>query len=198
MPGRCSDRLIGPGQPIPIRPRASVRRRREGAHKGGEVALIIRQPNPGPETTHENACSSSDHAPAARAPGIGGRDSRQPVTMPAMMQEHMRANMRDHLLALGEIQAALAGAQYDAAAEIAERRLGMASLDAHGARHVAGFMPEGMQAIGTGMPHAASRFAVTAQAAAVTGDLARAPGGLAEVTQQCVACHAGYRLVTSP
>jgi hypothetical protein len=121
-------------------------------------------------------------------------DPRQPVSLPAMMQEHMRANMRDHLLAISEIQAALAGGQYDAAAEIAEKRLGMTSLEAHGARHVAGFMPEGMQAIGTAMHHAASRFAVTAQEVAVTGDLARALGGLAEVTRQCVACHAGYRL----
>jgi cytochrome c556 len=48
------------------------------------------------------------------------------------------------------------------------------------------------------MHRAASRFAMTAQAAAVDGDLARALGGLAEVTQQCVACHADYRLVTSP
>jgi cytochrome c556 len=48
------------------------------------------------------------------------------------------------------------------------------------------------------MHHAASRFAVTAQEAAVTGDLARALGGLAEVTQQCVACHAAYRLLPGP
>jgi len=121
-------------------------------------------------------------------------DSRQPVSMPAMMQEHMRANMRDHLLAISEIQVALASNHYDAAAEIAEKRLGMTSLDAHGARHVAGFMPDGMRATGTAMHHAASRFAVTSQEAAVTGDLRRALGGLAEVTRQCVACHAGYRL----
>jgi len=121
-------------------------------------------------------------------------DSRQPVSMPAMMQEHMRANMRDHLLAISEIQVALASGHYDAAAEIAEKRLGMTSLDAHGARHVAGFMPDGMRATGTAMHHAASRFAVTSQEAAVTGDLRRVLEGLAEVTRQCVACHAGYRL----
>ena len=121
-------------------------------------------------------------------------DSRQPVSMPAMMQEHMRANMRDHLLAISEIQVALASGHYDAAAEIAEERLGMTSLDAHGARHVAGFMPDGMRATGTAMHHAASRFAVTSQEAAVTGDLRRVLEGLAEVTRQCVACHAGYRL----
>jgi len=44
------------------------------------------------------------------------------------------------------------------------------------------------------MHHAASRFAVTSQEAAVTDDLRRALEGLAEVTRQCVACHAGYRL----
>jgi hypothetical protein len=130
-------------------------------------------------------------------PASAAEDSRQPVAMPAMMQEHMRANMRDHLLAVSEIQAALAAGQFDAAAAIAEQRLGMTSLEAHGARHMATMMPESMQAIGTAMHRAASRFAMTAQAAAVDGDLARALGGLAEVTQQCVACHAGYRLVTS-
>lgn len=131
-------------------------------------------------------------------PGWATADTREPVTMPPMMQEHLRANMRDHLLAVSEIQAALAAGQYDRAADIAERRLGMTSLEAHGARHMAGMMPAGMQAIGTTMHHAASRFAATVQEAAVTGDLPRALGALSEVTQQCVACHAGYRLVTSP
>ena len=131
-------------------------------------------------------------------PGWATADTREPVTMPPMMQEHLRANMRDHLLAVSEILTALAAGQYDRAADIAERRLGMTSLEAHGARHMAGMMPEGMQAVGTAMHHAASRFAVTAQEVAVTGDLPRALGALSEVTQQCVACHAGYRLVTSP
>jgi hypothetical protein len=42
-----------------------------------------------------------------------GDDLRQPVTMPDMMQAHMRANMRDHLLAASEIQPELAGASGD-------------------------------------------------------------------------------------
>jgi cytochrome c556 len=58
----------------------------------------------------------------------------------------------------------------------------------------AGFMPQGMQDTGTTMHQAASRFAVAAQEAAVTRDLPRALGALSQVTQQCVACHAGYRL----
>jgi hypothetical protein len=121
-------------------------------------------------------------------------DSRVAVDMPAMMQTHMRANMRDHLLSIQEIQSLLANGEYDAAAEIAEKRLGMSSLDTHGASHMAGFMPKGMQETGTAMHQAASRFAVAAQETAVTRDLPRALGALSRVTAQCVACHAAYRL----
>jgi hypothetical protein len=104
-------------------------------------------------------------------------DLRQAVDMPDRMKSHMRANMRDHLLAITEIQSVLAAGRYDQAAAIAEQRLGMTSLEAHGARHVAGFMPEGMRAVGTAMHQAASRFARVAQEVAVTGDLSGALGG---------------------
>ena len=57
----------------------------------------------------------------------------------------MRANMRDHLRAINEIQSLLAAGKYDAAADIAEKRIGMSSLETHGASHMAGFMPKGMQ-----------------------------------------------------
>jgi hypothetical protein len=121
-------------------------------------------------------------------------DSRVAVDMPTMMQDHMRANMRDHLHAIQEIQSMLAAGEYDVAADIAEKRIGMSSLEAHGASHMAGFMPKDMQDTGTAMHQAASRFAVTAQEAGVTRDLPRALGALSKVTMQCVACHAAYRL----
>jgi cytochrome c556 len=121
-------------------------------------------------------------------------DPRQLVKMPAPMQEHMLANMRDHLVAMGEIQAALGKGDFDRAADVAEQRIGMSSLLAHDASHMAPYMPKGMQETGTAMHHAASRFARTAQEAAVTNDLPRALGALAELTQRCTACHAGYRL----
>jgi len=121
-------------------------------------------------------------------------DPRQLVKMPPPMQEHMLANMRDHLVAMGEIQAALAAGKYNEAADIAEQRIGMSSLQGHGASHMAPFMPKPMQDIGTNMHRAASRFARTTQEAAVTNDIPRALGALAELTQQCNACHAGYRL----
>jgi cytochrome c556 len=55
-------------------------------------------------------------------------------------------------------------------------------------------MPKPMQDIGTAMHRAASRFAHVAEEAAVRRDLRPALQALSKVTQQCVACHAGYRL----
>lgn len=135
------------------------------------------------------AAAAGPHDHTGHAPA----DARQVVSMPPELATHMLANMRDHLAALGEIQAVLAARQFDKAADIAESRIGMSSLEAHGAAHVAPHMPKAMQDIGTAMHRSASRFARTAQEAQVQGDLPRALNGLAELTQQRVACHASYR-----
>lgn len=107
-----------------------------------------------------------------------------------MMKAHMLGNMRDHLQAVSEIQAALAKGQLDKAGDIAEARIGMSSLVAHDAAHMAPFMPKGMQEIGSEMHHAASRFAMIAS----EGDLPKALDALSKVTEQCVACHMNYRV----
>ena len=121
-------------------------------------------------------------------------DSRQLVELPPMMSQHMLANMRDHLMAINAIQQALANADFETAAEVAENRLGMSSLTSHGASHMAQYMPQKMQTIGTNMHHAASQFAVIARETAVDGNMPRALGSLAQVTNQCVACHNAYRI----
>ena len=121
-------------------------------------------------------------------------DSRQAVELPAMMRDHMLGNMRDHLLALSEIQQALSTGQFDQAAEIAETRLGMSSTQAHGATQMAPHMPAGMRKMGMQMHRAASQFAIAAQESAVDENTQRAIGHLATLTQQCVACHAAYRV----
>ena len=125
---------------------------------------------------------------------LAAPDTRVAVELPLPMRAHMLANMRDHLAALHEIQAALARDEAGRAAGIAERRIGMSSLDAHGAGHMAPYMPKPMQDIGTAMHRAASRFARVAEEAGVRRDLRPALQALSEVTQQCVTCHAGYRL----
>ena len=107
-----------------------------------------------------------------------------------MMKAHFLGNMRDHLQAISEIQAALAKGKLDKAGEIAEARIGMSSMIAHDSSHLAPFMPKGMQDIGTEMHHAASRFAMIAS----EGELSRALEGLSKVTEQCVACHMNYRV----
>jgi hypothetical protein len=121
-------------------------------------------------------------------------DARMLVEFPPALREHTLASMRDHLLSLQRIQQALAEGAYDKAADIAETRLGMSSLPVHGAREVAPYMPQGMQDAGTAMHRSASRFAVSLQETAITHELQKPLGELAQLTASCVACHAAYRL----
>jgi len=121
---------------------------------------------------------------------VAAEDSRQFVELPIVMQHHMLANMRDHLAAINEILTNMANGQLDQAAEVAESRLGMSSLESHGASHMAKFMPQGMRQAGTDMHRAASRFALIAQ----EGEALPAYHALSEVTSACVACHSGYRI----
>jgi cytochrome c556 len=125
------------------------------------------------------------------------QDERALVRLPVPMQEHMLGNMRDHLVALNGIIGDVADGKYDEAAKLAEQRLGMSSLGLHGAAHMAPFMPQPMQDIGTTMHHPASRLAVVLQNTSVSPsldtmrDVSRA---VHEVTATCTACHAGYRI----
>lgn len=121
---------------------------------------------------------------------VTGEDARQWVQLPERMQQHMLANMRDHLAALDEILQSMGNGHLDQAAGIAESRLGMSSLELHGASHMAGLMPAGMRQAGTEMHRAASRFALRAQ----EGELLPAYQALAAVTAACVTCHSGYRI----
>ena len=132
-------------------------------------------------------------AAATMSTSFAASDSRELVRMPAPMVQHMLSNMRDHLLAITEIQQSLGKGDYQRAADIAEKRIGMSSLDSHGASHMAPFMPKPMQDIGTQMHKAASQFALVAQESSADGNALRAVGALSEITKQCVACHASYR-----
>jgi len=122
--------------------------------------------------------------------GAAEEDARTKVDFPDVMKTHFLGNMRDHLQALHDIQAALAKGQLDKAGEIAEARIGMSSMISHNSSHLAPFMPKGMQDIGTEMHHAASRFAMIAN----EGDLSKALDGLSKISEQCVACHMNYRV----
>jgi len=118
------------------------------------------------------------------------KDTRQMVELPEMMQTHMMSNMRDHLVTINEILINMANNNLDKAAELAESRLGVSSLDKHGAGHMGKFMPEGMRKAGTTMHRQASQFALRAQ----EGDAVSAYKALSDVTSACVACHSAYRI----
>jgi len=98
--------------------------------------------------------------------------------------------MRDHLTAINEILISLSTGELDKAAEIAEFRLGMSSLETHGASQMARIMPAGMRQVGTNMHKAASQFALIAQ----EGEVLSAYSALTAVTSACIACHAAYRI----
>lgn len=158
------------------------------------VAIVTGCTAPSPELAahdHSSGGGAAQHAAHAHAPAT---DARELVRFPEMLRVHTLANMRDHLLAITEIQDQLARGAYDKASEIAEQRLGMSSLRLHGAHEVAQFMPQGMQDAGSAMHRSASRFALVAKDASVTGDLKGSVAALAEVSRTCVACHAAYRI----
>lgn len=124
-------------------------------------------------------------------------DVRAPVPLPPMMREHMLANMRDHLRTLDRIVAAVAAERYVEASRLAEERLGMSSLRVHDAEHFAQYLPKQMQAAGTAMHRAASRFALVAGDSDVDRSyqgLLRLNSALGELAATCVACHDAYRL----
>lgn len=121
---------------------------------------------------------------------VAAKDSRLLVELPEMMQQHMLANMRDHLVVINEILFYLSNDELEKAADIAEYRLGMSSLETHGASHMAKFMPEAMRQAGNAMHKAASRFALVAQ----EGEALSAYKAITEITTACVACHSGFRI----
>ena len=121
-------------------------------------------------------------------------DPRTAVNMPALQRALIREEMLDNLVALNEILADLSANKPNAAADVAEQKLGLGSMGKHAAR-TAGqgpgrFMPDSMRSIGIGMHQAASEFAKVAR----TGNRDAAYRALQPVVGACVACHAAFRL----
>lgn len=116
------------------------------------------------------------------------QDSRVPVEFPDNVRQSMLDLMRHHLSSLQEVQQALAESNFARAADIAEFKLGLSSVGPRNARQRA-YMPPPMQHLGGEMHRASSRLALAAK----EGDMAKALGGLSEVTGVCVGCHASFR-----
>lgn len=133
-------------------------------------------------------------AKAATAPKPAAVDTRQVVSFPPRYKRETLREMREHLAAVSDIQAALSKSEYELAARIADSRLGLSSTQHGDMMASARYMPAGMRELGYAMHQSASQFAVVAQDASVTGDVRPALAALAKITQNCVACHAAYKL----
>jgi hypothetical protein len=118
---------------------------------------------------------------------------REQAELPEFASKHLLSTMRDHLEALEAVTGSLAERDYEGAAKIAEVRLGMSSVEIHYEKHVGKYMPEGMRTLGTRMHEAATRFAETARTMGPEDDPEKLFGGLADIMEQCVACHDSYR-----
>lgn len=143
--------------------------------------LLAIQPaySEGPVTDKQNATESSSS------------DHRQLVSMPEQTQQLMRQDMLDHLAALNEIIGYLAENNLEAAADVAETRMGKSSMGKHRATGMGPgrYMPLEMRNTGWGMHESATELSQFAK----KGNLKNAYGALQKVTSACVACHYSYR-----
>lgn len=120
-------------------------------------------------------------------------DSRQFVQMPPEARASLRAEMLDFQTALHLIIGALAEQQGAAAADIAEKQIGISAMGRHRTEpqnaRPGMYMSNEMHAIARTMHAAASDFARVAKA----GDTTKALAALQSVTAACIACHRSYR-----
>jgi cytochrome c' len=136
-------------------------------------------------------------------------DNRQIIEMPQQTKQVFLSNMRGHMEALDQIIAALAKADLDEAAAIAETTMGVAGVGQgkkwqcddsdgnHGHKHDQsehkknGFgklMPAEMKAMGMNLHIAADNFANVAR----QGDRGEAYKALRQISASCVACHQSF------
>ena len=138
--------------------------------------------------------SANGTEPVGEAPGAtdaSAGDHRQLVSMPDETLLLLRQDMLDHLSALNEIIGLLAENKLDAAAEVAETRMGKSSMGKHRRTGMGPgrYMPPEMRNLGWGIHESATEFS----RAAGEGDSKAAYSALQKITTSCVACHYSYR-----
>lgn len=145
--------------------------------------LLSRIERAGPARRWGAQTRADDHSMMPKSAG----DRRQPLPLPAMMAEHQKQNMRDHLAAVRAIIAAVGRDDMDAVSKGAARL---------GYSEVMGQMCEHMGAAAPGFAPMALDFHHTADTigeAARRRDRAGVLSALDRTLQTCVSCHAAYR-----
>lgn len=118
-------------------------------------------------------------------------DTRQFVDMPAGARVLLRQEMLDNLGAITEIFGYIGEGKLDAAADVADQRLGRGSMGKYmGNRNAPGrYMPQPMHAFGFQMHDDATEFAAVAR----KGDTKGARAAFQKIMGDCIGCHANYR-----
>lgn len=117
----------------------------------------------------------------------GASDTRNPLRLPAMMAEHQKQNMREHLAAVQAIVAALGRNDMDGVAK-ASASIGYSQSMGQMCEHMGAATP-GFTAMALNFHHTAD----TIGEAARRGDRAGVLTALDRTLQTCVGCHATYR-----
>ena len=135
-------------------------------------------------------------ATTTATPNLGGTsasealdrlDTRAPVPLLPMMANHQKQNMRDHLVAVQEIVAALAADDFPAI-ERAAGRIGFSERMGQMCTHMGAGAP-GFTAQALNFHHTADRVASAARGR----DRARVLAELGATLQTCTSCHAAWR-----
>lgn len=125
--------------------------------------------------------------PPSPAAVLDRMDSRKPVPLLPMMANHQKQNMRDHLVAVHEVIAALAADDFSAI-ERASERLGLSEQMGKMCTHMGAGAP--------GFTEQALAFHRTANgitAAARAKDKGKVMTELSATLQACTACHATWK-----
>ncbi len=141
---------------------------------------IWAQTSPPPTTTVESS-------PLTAAEAADMLDSRTPVPLLPMMASHQKQNMRDHLLAVQQIVAALATEDYPAI-ESAAGRIGFSEQVGQTCEHMGAGAP-GFAEQALTFHHTADRITAAAKAR----DRVRVLTEFAATLQTCTACHASWK-----
>lgn len=125
-------------------------------------------------------------------PILFASDGRTPLTLPQMMADHQKEQMRGHLAAVQEIVAALAKKDF-AGVEQASKKIGYSDSMAQMCNHMGAGTP--------GFADTAIHFHKTADtigAAARKKDPSAVLSALDATLGTCVGCHATYKQVIQP
>lgn len=124
---------------------------------------------------------------AAPAPAHDALDERTPVPLLPMMAHHQKQNMRDHLVAVQEITAAVARNDF-AAVGAAVKRIGYSETMGRMCEHMGSGAP-GFTELALEFHHRADAIG----AAAKSQDPTAVSAALAETLSVCTSCHARFK-----